>query len=140
MVGVACENSDAIKVGSSNFVMWELDGTESYASAFHMVRSYWGAMVLESENGRAGIRWAINDVLMARIADIGEDSIVEDRADERVQIGHLFGPKIEDLARPRVDVEHNALASCLEIGCIGQYAKVCILGVFEMCLCEVFNW
>jgi hypothetical protein len=39
MVAVACENSDAIKVGCSNFVMWLLDGAESFASSFDVVRS-----------------------------------------------------------------------------------------------------
>jgi hypothetical protein len=39
MVAVACENSDAIEVGSSNFVMWLLDGAQNFASSFHMVRS-----------------------------------------------------------------------------------------------------
>ncbi len=39
MVAVARENSDAIKVGCGNFVMWLLDGAESFASSFNMVRS-----------------------------------------------------------------------------------------------------
>jgi hypothetical protein len=52
--------------------MWLLDGAERFASLFHMVRSYGGAMASESENGSSGIRWAINDVLLARIADVGE--------------------------------------------------------------------
>jgi hypothetical protein len=30
-------------------------------------------MASESENCSLGVRWAINDVLLARIADIGED-------------------------------------------------------------------
>jgi hypothetical protein len=39
MEAVARENADAIKVGCGNFVMWLLDGAESYASSFNMVRS-----------------------------------------------------------------------------------------------------
>jgi hypothetical protein len=39
MVAVACENSDAIEVGGSNFVIWLLDGAESFASLYDMVRS-----------------------------------------------------------------------------------------------------
>jgi hypothetical protein len=96
-----------------------------------------------------GVRWAINDVLLAKIADVGDDYIVKGRADKRVQIGHLLRPKIKDLPRPRAEVARNAefvnkrvkkLASCLKICCIGQFAKVGVLGVFEKYLCEVFNW
>jgi hypothetical protein len=39
MVAVARENSDAVKVGCGNFVMWLLDRSESFASSFNMVRS-----------------------------------------------------------------------------------------------------
>ena len=33
---------------------------------------------------------------------------MEGRPDERVQVGHLLRPKIEDLARPWGDVAHHA--------------------------------
>ena len=39
MVAVARENSDAVKVGCGDFVMWLLDGAESFASSFDMLRS-----------------------------------------------------------------------------------------------------
>ena len=73
MVAVARENSDAVKVGCGNFVMWLFDRAESFASSFNMVRSSGGAMTSESENCSSGLRWAINDVLLARIADVGGD-------------------------------------------------------------------
>ena len=38
MVAVAREDLDTIKVGCSNFMMWLLDGAESFASLFHRVR------------------------------------------------------------------------------------------------------
>jgi hypothetical protein len=72
MVAVARENSDAIKVGCRNLVMWLLDGAERFASLFCMVRSLGSATASESENCSAGVRWAINDVLLARIADVDE--------------------------------------------------------------------
>ena len=54
----------------------------------------------------------------------------------------MFWPKIEDLACPWGDVAHNAevvdegvavSASCLQIGWVGQFAKVGVLGIFEKC-------
>jgi hypothetical protein len=56
-----------------------------------------------------------------------------------VRVGHLFWPKIEDLACPWGDNAHDAevvhegvevLAACLKIGWVGQFAKVGILGIF----------
>ena len=66
-----------------------------------------------------------------------------------MRIGHLFGPKIEDLACPWEDVAHDAevvyegvevSALCLKIGWVGQFAKVGVLGIFKKCCCMVFNW
>jgi len=66
-----------------------------------------------------------------------------------VRVGHLFWPKIEDLACPWGDVAHNAevvdegvevSAACLKIGWVGQFAKVGVLGIFEKCFGKVFNW
>ncbi len=56
-----------------------------------------------------------------------------------MRVGHLFWPKIEDLACPWGDNAHDAevvhegvevLAACLKIGWVGQFAKVGILGIF----------
>ncbi len=66
-----------------------------------------------------------------------------------MRIGHLFGPKIEDLACPWGDVAYDAedvyegvevSTSCLKIGWVGQFAKVGVLGIFKMCFGKVFNW
>ena len=65
-----------------------------------------------------------------------------------MRVGHLFRPKIEDLACPWGDVAHDAevvyevvevSASCLKIGWIGQFAKVGVLGILKKCFCKVLN-
>ena len=65
-----------------------------------------------------------------------------------MQVGHLLWPKIKDLARPWGVVAHDVevvykgvevLASCLESGWVGQFAKVGVLGIFKKCFCKVFN-
>ena len=88
-------------------------------------------------------------MFLAWVADICEDQIVESRADEWVQIGHLFWPKIEDLAFPLRNVANNSkvvdegvevATSRLKIGWVSQFAKICIFGIFHKRLCEIFNW
>jgi hypothetical protein len=65
-----------------------------------------------------------------------------------VQVGHLFWPKIEDLACPWGDFAHDAevvyegvkvSASCLKISWVSQFAKVGVLGIFKKCFGKVFN-
>ncbi len=65
-----------------------------------------------------------------------------------MRVGHLFPPKIEDLAYPWGDVAHDAevvfegvevSALCLKIGWVGQFAKVGVLGIFKKCFGKVFN-
>ncbi len=66
-----------------------------------------------------------------------------------MRIGHVFGPKIKDLACPWGDVAHDAevvyedvevSALCLKIGWVGQFAKVGVLGIFKKCFGKVFIW
>ena len=39
VIAVARKDSDAIGIGCGDFMMWLLDGAESFASAFNMIRS-----------------------------------------------------------------------------------------------------
>ena len=105
-------------------------------------------MASESYNCSPGVGWAIDDVFLARVADICEYQIVECGADKRMRIGYLFWPKIEDLTGPRGNVTNNSkvvnegvevAAARLEVAGISQFAKVGIFGILQKRLGEIFN-
>ena len=95
---------------------------------------------MQGEDCSSCIWKSINDMLLARLTDVGEDQIVQSCANKRVGITDLLGPKVKDLASPGGDGTDNAeifhecikvASASLKIRWVGQFAKICIFGIFQ---------
>ncbi len=96
-------------------------------------------MATQGEDCSSCIWRSINDKLLARLTDVGEDQSVQSCANKRMGITDLLGPKVKDLASPGEDGTDNAeivhecigvASTSLKIRWVGQLATICIFGMF----------
>lgn len=108
MIAIAGYGANAVQVGCSHFLVLLFHGAECFACSFDVVWREWSTVSAEGEECCACIRWAINDVLLTRLTDVGEDQVIESSSNKWMRVRDLLRPEIKNLTRPWGDVANNA--------------------------------
>ena len=69
-------------------------GTEGFACAVNVILGERCTVMSQSKDGSSGIRWTVNDVLLAQITNNCKDQIVNCCAKSWIRLADLFGPKV----------------------------------------------